>query len=107
MYVLFLVMPLINGMERVDLSRFDETDWQNLERFLSDSQNYYWFYLQHKNYEEYARYAPLIKKHEENIKNGQLKKQEIDPCDFQGFMHLVEQKQMDDYVRVQKGYFPR
>ncbi len=105
MCAVFLVMPGINGMECDDLSRFDETDWQNLERLLSDSQNYYGFYQQHKNYEEYAPYAPLIKKYEESLKNGRLKRDEIDVADFQGFIHLVEYKDMDDYMKDAEWFF--
>lgn len=105
-HLLFLVMPGINGMECDDLSRLDETDWQNLERLLSDSQNYYGFYQHHKNREEYAPYAPLIKKYEKSLKNGQLKKSEIDAADFQGFIHLVEYKDMDDWMKDVEWLFP-
>ena len=99
MSAVFLVMPLINGMERGDFDYLDETDMYNLERLLSHPTEYYKFYQQHKNSEEYAPYAPLIEKYEEHIKNGQLKKDEIDVADFQGFIDLVEYKDMDDWMK--------
>ncbi len=106
MYAVLFVMPLINGMERDDLSVVDETDMQNVERFLSHSKSYYTYYQQHKNDEGYGEYWLVIQKYENLITTGKLKKDGVDRADLFDFIDLVEQKDVDDYVKDVEWVFP-